>query len=390
MQPTFLVLALMASDLRVDISPFLETFQVDPTRGFLPKNDPILTLGVGFEVWESTAREIPQLLEARKIREAIEKLPDFAIRSLKPEQCEFAFLMLSMLTNAYVHAENPSAIKIPAVLAVPFVDLAGRLGRPPILSHASLVLHNWQRMDPKGPIGPENLQPIFTFRNTPDEAWFYHLTTGIEAKGAKAVHEVAVMLRAAKEDQEELVEEAITNILEMIPLLTQELSRMQQGCDPEVFYEKIRPYLNSFHKVRYEGILDNEVRSYAGGSAAQSSLLQALEIGLGIPHQEDHSATFLLEMRRYMPPAHRSFLSALERTAPAFVEFCEKYPQLQGLRRACALELQHFRNAHLKLVSQYILAHTSQSGPGHTGTGGTDPMPFLRQLRNDNGAFSKG
>lgn len=380
----------MASDLRVDISPFLETFQVDPVRGFLPKNDPILTLGEGFEVWESTAHGIPQYLEAGTIRSEVEKLPIFPIRSIKADQCEYAFLMLSMLANAYVHAEVPSATVLPAVLAVPFVDLAGRLGRPPILAHASLVLYNWHKIDPKGPIEAENLQPIFSFRNTHDEAWFYHLTTGIEAKGAKAVHEIAVMLRAAKEDQEELVEEALANILEIIPLLTQELTRMQEGCDPEVFYEKIRPYLNSFQKVRYQGVLDNEVRSYAGGSAAQSSLLQALEIGLGIPHEEERSAKFLQEMRKFMPPAHRSFLSALERTAPAFVEFCEKYPQLQTLRRACSIELQHFRNGHLKLVSQYILAHTSETGPGHTGTGGTDPMPFLRQLRNDNGKFSKG
>lgn len=379
----------MASDLRIDISPFLETFQVDPARGFIPKIDPVLTLGPGFEAWESTGKELPQLLESRKIRDRIENLPDFAIRSIKPEQCEFAFLMMSMLANAYVHAEEPSAAVLPAVLAVPLVDLAGRLGRPPILSHASLVLNNWQRINPDGPLEAENLQPIFTFRNTPDEAWFYHLTTGIEAKGAKAVHEVAVMLRAAKEDQDEVVEEALSNILEIVPILTHELTRMQERCDPEVFYEKIRPYLNSFYKVRYEGVLDNEVRSYAGGSAAQSSLLQALEAGLGIPHVEERSAKFLQEMRKFMPPAHRSFLSALERTAPAFVEFCEQHPRLQALRKACSIELQHFRNGHLKLVSQYILAHSSQSGPGHTGTGGTDPMPFLMQLRNDNGMFSK-
>lgn len=380
----------MASDLRVDISPFLETFQVDPVRGFLPKIDPILTLGEGFEEWEATAHGIPQFLESGTMKSEVEKLPAFPIRSIKAHQCEYAFLMLSMLANAYVHAKDPSATQLPAVLAIPFVDLAGRLGRPPILSHASLVLYNWQKIDPTGPIAPENVTPLFTFRDTPDEAWFYHLTTGIEAKGAKAVHEVAVMLRAAKEDQEELVEEALNTILEILQALTHELTRMQEKCDPAVFYKKVRPYLNSFTNLTYEGVDDRPVRSYSGGSAAQSTLLQALEAGLGIPHREERSAAFLREMRKYMPPAHRSFLSALERTAPSFVEFCEKHPVLQELRKACSTELQHFRNGHLKLVSEYILAHTSQAGPGHTGTGGTDPMPFLRQLRNDNGAFSKG
>lgn len=380
----------MPSELRVDISPFLETFQVDPVRGFLPKEDPVSTLGDDFAEWEALAKGIPDLLENGQLRETAEQLPDCPHRQLKLHQCELAFLMVGMIAHAYVYAQEPSASSLPAVLAVPLVELAERLGRPPILSHASLVLYNWQRKDPTGPLVPENLVPLFTFRNTPDEAWFYHLTTGIEAKGAQAVHEIAVMLRAAKEEQEELVLEAMENIRQTIQALTQELTRMQQGCDPVVFYEKVRPYLSSFTDLRYEGVADDPVRSYAGGSAGQSSLLQALEAGLAIPHEESRSAAFLLEMRKYMPPAHRSFLSALERSAPAFAAFCDRHPTLQNLRKACAVELQHFRNGHLKLVSHYILAHTPRTSAGHTGTGGTNPVPLLRQLRNDNANFSKG
>jgi Indoleamine 2,3-dioxygenase len=37
-------------------------YQVDPARGFLPKEDPLGSLPSGFEVWESIAAKVPALL----------------------------------------------------------------------------------------------------------------------------------------------------------------------------------------------------------------------------------------------------------------------------------------------------------------------------------------
>ncbi len=380
----------MVSELRIDISPYLQTFQVDPVRGFLPSRDPLKDLGGGFEAWEEAVQVLPNWLEDHEAREKLLRLPEFPVRRLAPHQCERALLMLAILAHAYVHESEPSSPTLPSVIAKPLVAVAERLGRPPVLAHGSIVLQNWERIDSDGPIELGNLRPLLTFRDTHDEGWFYLLTVEVEATGAKGISEMTAMLRAAKEDQAELVEDTLTNLLQIIPCLTRLLTRMKEGCDPGVFYENIRPYLDSLIGLTYEGIADRPVRSYAGGSAAQSTLLQALEVGLGIPHEEGRSAAFLREMRKYMPPAHRSFLNSLERMAPAFVEICEADSGLQGLRKACSMELQHFRNGHMKLVSEYILAHSQHKGPGHHGTGGTDPMPFLRQLRNDNGKFGKG
>ncbi|MEL7342250.1 MAG: hypothetical protein AAGM67_17340, partial [Bacteroidota bacterium] len=244
------------SDLRVDISPFLTTFQVDPQRGFLPASDPMTELGEGFEAWESLAKSLPELLKEGSVGEAVGSLPEFPISKLKEDQCELAFLLLCFISHAYLHGTEPYLTTLPSVLAKPLVSVGARLGRPPVLSHASLILYNWQRIENDGPLTVENLRPIYSFTGTADEGWFYHLTTGIEAIGGGIIHEVGMLLRAAKENQEELVEECLTTIAQRIPLLTAEIQRMESGCNPHLFYHEIRPFLDSFVDLTYEGIPD--------------------------------------------------------------------------------------------------------------------------------------
>ena len=379
----------MVSNLRVDISPFLRTYHVDPVTGFLPSSPPLLHLGADFDAWEDAIAELPQRKLLPGLRASLSSLPDFRVSSLAPHQCERAFLLIGMLAHAFVHGEETAIASLPAKLAAPWVAIAERLGRPPILAHGSLILQNWKKTDPTKGMEVENLQPLLSFGDSADESWFYMLTVGIEAKGARAIYELSAMLRAAKEDQPDLVAETLSLVEGIIAELTQEVGRMQEGCRPEVFYQDVRPFLSSFNNIEYQGTGEGSIRSYAGGSAAQSTLIQAIEAALALPHEESRSAAFLRDMRKYMPPAHRSFLSSLERLAPALVTISEDYPELQALRAACALQLQHFRNAHMKLVSQYILAHQPATGPGHTGTGGSEPMPFLRQLRNDSARFGK-
>ena len=357
--------------------------------GFLPGAAPLTHLGSGFERWEDLMLEIPGRLAGRQVRSWLESQLELPVAQLSGPQCERAFLMLGMLGHSYVHGEEDPVHRLPANIARPWVALAERLGRPPVLAHGSVVLQNWRKKDPAKGMEAENLTTLLSFGPTPDEEWFFMLTAAMEAKGAAALFELVVMLRAAKEDQPEVVALSLQALAGMIDGLRQEILRMQQGCDPVVFFHQIRPYLASFQQLHYEGIEENAVRSYAGGSAAQSTLVQALDSGLGIPHEESRSSGFLRDMRRYMPPAHRSFLNALERLAPSLVAMCDQDKDLASLRAECSRQLQHFRNAHLLLVSQYILAHSPSSGPGHTGTGGTNPVDFLKQLRNDNARLAK-
>lgn len=54
---------------------------------------------------------------------------------------------------------------------------------PPLLTHTSLVLHNWHRLDPSGPVRTENLACNCRFLGGLDETWFYIATVEIEARG---------------------------------------------------------------------------------------------------------------------------------------------------------------------------------------------------------------
>ena len=70
-----------------------------------------------------------------------------------------------------------------AGIAIPLSSLAAAEGIPPLLTHTSLVLHNWHRLDPSGPIRTENLACNCRFLGGLDETWFYISTVEIEARG---------------------------------------------------------------------------------------------------------------------------------------------------------------------------------------------------------------
>jgi len=102
------------------------------------------------------------------------------------------------------------------------------------------------------------------------------------------------------------------------------LMAMREGCHPFIFYHRVRPFLSGWkhnptlpHGIIYEGVSNTRYQCY-GGSAAQSSLIPLLDIGLGISHDSIRSKDFLLAMRDYMVKSHREFLTYLEVSEPIF------------------------------------------------------------------------
>ncbi|RYG69750.1 hypothetical protein EON64_01925, partial [archaeon] len=191
------------------------------------------------------------------------------------------------------------------------------------------------------------------------------------------------------------------------------LSSMREGCHPFIFYHRVRPFLSGWKHnptmpegVLYEGVTDIRQMFY-GGSAAQSSLLPFLDIMLGIEHDSPKSRDFLLAMRDYMLRPHREFLTYLEKSTAtsslrAFIldmlatidtaQYAEQKSLLEKLREAydsCVFYLKRFREGHMALVAEYIIAqHRQKEGKGledsagGRGTGGTELMGFLRPIRN--------
>ncbi|CAM9799830.1 unnamed protein product [Chrysoparadoxa australica] len=430
--------------LSAEARSLCKKFQVDPVKGFLGEEDPLLRLSSPeLHVWEDVVADLPSLLVSGRARDVLGALPVLSIEGIKgAREQRRALLVLSMLCHAWVWGKPSEPQEtIPEGIAVPLWELAGHLGVPPVMTHMSLVLYNWRRLDPQGPIALENLGTACQFLGGLDEAWFYLVTVEIEAKGGAAMapllEALEVIRRATTEGAEACVTvgRVLKAVKGSIDAMRATLSRMPEGCDPRTFYHRVRPFLSGWkanptlpHGVRYDGVGKERYQFY-GGSAAQSSLFAALDAALGVDHARRSSSGFLKDMLGYMPPGHREFLRHLTSDGqPRIREFVVSMADNAG-REGAALQqaynkasnvqgypnqhlvtghtrsshpihsslqalqsLESFRTTHLGIVTAYIIQqqrkadggeYSQDQAAGGKGTGGTPLLEFLRPLRED-------
>ena len=367
------------------ITELLKRFSVDQERGFLPNPDPFLALHPQFKVWDELGEEMPSLIAKGDFRSAVEDLPLVNADKFKDNsEVDRAMLLLSMFANAYISCGPDPVKKIPLVLAVPLTEVAEMSGRPPISSHASIVLNNWARINPKGPIELENIRTIQNFLGGQDEDWFFLTTVMIEYLGAPAISAILKGQEAAASCDNKNFVDSLESIGEAINNCTNVLDRIPEKCDPHIFYSQIRPFLAGWPEegIIYEGVSD-EPKVYIGGSAAQSSLLQSIDAAMGIFHPHSDSGPFLKKMRKYMPPTHRKFIEYLETqiSLKKYVEQNESRELNDALNR-CINTLDGFRKKHMQIVVQYIFDQVKDGG-NVVGTGGTNYLSFLSRTRTE-------
>lgn len=248
-------------------------------------------------------------------------------------------------------------------------------------------------------------------------------------------------IAAARENDTLAVTAALQSFAERLETLGSLLTRMYDNCDPHVFYHRIRPFLAGSKNMGDAG-LPNGVKfedgtgtqdfvQLAGGSNAQSSILQFFDIVLGVEHRPtgakavDSSDSegsgpptpahnFIMDMRKYMPRKHRQFLEHVTDVANirAFVEARRSNKMLCTAFDACLAMLRDFRDKHIQMVSRYIVvksresrSHTRSVSPRQApkfglaakqkdgaskgkplrGTGGTALIQFLKQARDESG-----
>ncbi len=363
----------------------LRNFHVDPERGFLQNPDPLTELPAQYKEWDSLGSATPELLRNGDFRNAVEGLTELDSSDLLDgPEINRAMLLLSMFANSYVWSGDEPARAIPSSLAVPLCRVAQRCGRPPIASHASIVLCNWRRIDPEKPIALENLTTVQNFLGGEDEDWFLLTTVAIESAGASALEASANGLAAVLEDDDEGIEDVLRGIDMAIGKCLAILDRIPEKCAPEIFYSQIRPFLAGWPKegVIYEGV-DEKPKTFIGGSASQSSLLQSIDAAMGVRHTHADSGPFLMEMRKYMPPGHRLFLKYLE-TETSLRMYIENRgsAELKNKLNESIDIVDRFRRSHMKIAAQYILEQAGENGDV-TGTGGTEFVTFLMRTRAD-------
>lgn len=354
-------------------------FDLDEVRGFLPAKDPLTRLE-DYPRWEEIATQLSELINAQKLRAAVAKLPTLSTEKLKTrEQLERAMLVLSTMGHGYLREIADDCKELPPQIAIPWCEVARQIDRPAVLSHGSLVLRNWRLIDPEGPLALGNLATLIQFHGGLDEAWFYLVTVEIEAIGARGIHALVEAVLAAEQADADKVLEQVCIATEVMGEMSKCLVRIHERCEPFIFFRRVRPFLSSIEEVAYQGV-SPEVQSHHGGSAAQSSLLQAYDRALGVAHPAEPSNAYMKDMLRYMPPAHRKFVNWLG-DRPLH-EPCQQSPELSEAWSACVGAIATFRQHHLEIVARYIIAQAKDEA-GERGTGGTNPMEFLKQMRQD-------
>lgn len=346
-------------------------------NGFLPASDPLQKLPAGFEAWETVAHDLPKLLVSDKLRPTLERLPACDVNALQGAALDRAMLLLSYFGHAYVWGSQPTPTILPASIAVPWHAVAHTLGRPPVLSYASYALHNWRRIDPKGPVELGNIALLQNFLGGVDEEWFILVHVDIEAKAGRAIAALGSP-------------DGLPVIADALREMNATMLRMPEHCDPYIYYNRVRPYIHGWKNqpalpdgLIYEGVYDGKPQQFRGETGAQSSIVPALDAVLGIKHKPDVLSEYLREMRDYMPPAHREFIAGIRSVREHVLQHLE----LRDAYNDCVTELEKFRAKHFEYAARYIhqQAQTDASNPTDVGTGGTPFMPYLGKHLSETG-----
>ena len=371
---------------------------------FLPKKDPLKTYTTdtrSLKLIADIAGHLPKLLLTGQVQKTIKDLNGNAlsvnsiIKDGDIREVKLAMAHLSFISHAYIWGgKNPEKI-LPEAIAKPWVKLANKLERPPILSYGSYCLDNWYRVDSKEDISLQNVGLITNFLGGVDEDWFVTIHVCIENAASKAVN-AATKLSYLNEDNS--INDYLANLKDIVASLKEVnsiFSRMPEKCDPYIYYHRVRPFIfgtkdNPDLKkgLIYEGQFNNKPQFFRGETGAQSSIMPFLDGALGIYHTKDHLRHYLNEMRDYMPPEHRKMIEDVESRSNAKT-YIQQSKRLVNEYNKCLEEIRKFRALHLEFAATYIHQQSQiknpfgRGGSTITGTGGTPFMKYLKKHRDE-------
>lgn len=369
-------------------------WQVTKNSGFLMNPDPIANLSTIdtaipnhiTQHLQELAVTLPELISSRQVRPVLDKLATYDMSPLLDvDDCrvhERAFQIYSHFANAYVWSDQKDpADHIPAGVAVPLVAIAKMVERPPIVPYASTSLCNFQRIDPLGAIEADNLKCVQKLVDIPDESWFHLIHVEIEAHAGPAIQNCIDATNAIASSDESSLQVNLEGIPQAVNKMSATFKRITEQCSTDVYYHTLRPYLFGFDDIVYAGVekFKGEPQSFRGESGAQSTVIPALQNFLGLRHEQGGLTEHLQIMKAYMPKPHRELLNSINPTTIREFVIKQNDSSLKDAYNAGLESLVHFRSLHLSMAHAYIAKKVKDP----RGTGGTDFMQWLKQLRDE-------
>jgi indoleamine 2,3-dioxygenase len=322
--------------------------------------------------------------------------------------------VLAWILHTYVHTlPSSSPIRIPPPVTIPLLEICALLDLPPVHILSDEAHYNWAFKSGCADVMPttQNIRSQLLFTGTKDEEEFQLATTRIELRGGEALSLMILILNEGPSIAPAYLASLLYKIAGVIDDVTALLLAVREGCDPKVFYHDVRPWFRGQTAERpwiFEGLEDHpELKNpteLLGTTAGQSPLIHALDVFLGV-NSFSHSpgirsdadikmATFLERMRLYMPHPHRAFLRHLtSNPRPLRALVLDSANEALDAYNSAVRALKAFRDAHIRIVTIYIMGParsaqkelvgtSGQNDEGTKGTGGTDLASFLKGVRD--------
>ncbi|KAJ4376165.1 hypothetical protein N0V83_001446 [Neocucurbitaria cava] len=396
------------SDTRPD-DHSLPAFMVSTTRGFLPRQEPVVELPKEFAALESLLQRMPVktlsgepgLLAKFTFGDTLVKeLPDLTAEVEKYRDDLVVMNALyrdySFLASAYLlepcHERHLRGEQyglgrqsLPRCIALPIVKVAEIAGFKPFMEYAgSYALFNYRLEDPEKGLDYDNLRLIRAFEHgldpTSSEAGFVLVHIAMVKESGALVQGAAEMLEGCTAKDREQFDEGLRTLVGGLSKVNAVMNTMWNRSKPQS-YTTFRTFIFGItsqsmfpNGVIYEGVSE-EPMSFRGESGANDSMIPMCDNLLQIHMPETPLTDILKDFRQYRPGNHREFLEAVRDCAQqsGIREFAKGDSVSAALYLQALDQVRDFRWRHWCFTREYILKHTSHP----TATGGSPIVTWL-------------
>lgn len=312
------------------------------------------------------------------LEQYVANLPILSMDEINQDPSEVEALILALVNIAAHLIHRPyfsPRLELPAAIACPLWELSAKVGRPPSLTYASYVLANFTHpIRPR--MMPSEIQVGQTPTGTPDEEWFVAVHLSAETAGGEVV-------KAIREIEEGLSNQNITQIVAGIEAIesvlhfaNEVMPTITERMDPDIFRDIIRPLLYGHKKIIFRGVPGEPQVSYVGETGAQSGMIRAADLALGVNHSED----IKISLNHFLvcaPPVHRQYFD-YSATVGLRLRQIATDASVAKARNNALFAMAEFRRTHLKVVKEYLVSNGQKLT--ERGTGGTDFTLWLQKI----------
>ncbi|KAF2029258.1 hypothetical protein EK21DRAFT_101324 [Setomelanomma holmii] len=387
----------------------LPAFMVSTTRGFLPRQEPIVELPKEFAALDSLLQRMPiktlsgepGLLANFTFGETVLK----ELRDLSPEiemyrddlvVMNALYRDYSFLASAYLFEPcherfmrgEPYGLgrqSLPRCIALPIVKVAEIAGFKPFMEYAgSYALFNYRLVEPEKGLDYDNLRLIRAFEcgldPTSSEAGFVLVHIAMVKESGALVKGAADMLDACAARDRERFDDGLRLLVGALAKVNAVMNTMWKRSKPNG-YTSFRTFIFGItsqsmfpNGVIYEGVSE-EPLSFRGESGANDSMIPMCDNLLQVKMPQTPLTDILKDFRQYRPGNHREFLEAVRDSAEesGVREFAKGDSVSAALYLQALDQVRDFRWRHWCFTREYILKHTSHP----TATGGSPIVTWL-------------